>query len=803
MDHFQNLRILLIGNGGREHAIAWKLVQSLRVSKVYVVPGNGGTATLGHKVENIQDVSANDLKGLLNLAVSKSVHLVIPGPEAPLVDGIVDRFQKQGILCFGPSKAAARMEGSKVFAKDFMQKYGIPTAVHRSFKDFEAGKRFLEDNQDRKWVIKADGLAAGKGVVIPKSHSEAITALETTMKAREFGAAGDEVVVEEFLEGEEISILSFSDGYTIRSLPPAQDHKRIFDKDEGKNTGGMGAYAPASIATPQMLAKIDKVILQPTIDNLRNMWTPFRGCLFTGFMLTSTGPKVLEYNVRFGDPESQTLLALLETDLVEILLGCVLGTLSSVTLSLKAAFSTTVVAAAGGYPDAYDKGQEIDLSPTGPETHIFHAGTTHDADGKLRTSGGRVIAATGVGSSVRDACEKAYTGIRAIHFERMHYRKDIAYRELRRREKSQDQLQTSHYSELTYADAGVSIDAGNELVQRIKPAILNTKRPGSDGSIGGFGGVFSLRDAGYGSQAPDIVSAIDGVGTKLFIAQAQGKYDTVGIDLVAMNVNDLVVQGAEPLIFLDYYACGKLNVKDAAEFVAGVAEGCNVAGCALAGGETAEMAGLYHGKDFDAAGCAIGAIKQGVRLLPDKEAMKSGDVLLGLESSGVHSNGFSLVRKILEKANSRYQDTAPWRSNINIGEALLEPTQIYVKALLGALQDASVGPAIKGLAHITGGGLVENVPRMLPDHLAARIVTSTWKMPPVFTWLKQAGGVSSHEMVRTFNCGIGMVCVVDAEKADVVKTFLEQADSKSRVFRIGSLEVRGDKRLSCIIDGSV
>ena len=806
MSHKTQLKILLIGNGGREHAIAWKLVQSPKVAKVFLVPGNGGTATLGPKVENIKDVSASDFEGLLRFAVAKDVNLLIPGPEAPLVDGIVDYFHEHGparISCFGPSKAAAAMEGSKVLAKNFMQRHKIPTAVFKSFRNFDEGKSFLSANRDRRWVIKADGLAAGKGVVIPETHEAAIAALEHIMKAHEFGAAGDEMVIEEYLEGEEISILTFSDGYTIRSLPAAQDHKRVNDNDEGKNTGGMGAYAPASVATPDILAQIDREVLQPTIDHMRNEATPFIGCLFTGFMLTSSGPKVLEYNVRFGDPESQSLLALLENDLADILLACIRGTLSSINLNVRPAFSTTVVVAAGGYPDSYAKGTEISILPTETDTYLFHAGTAFDAENKLRTTGGRVIAATAIGSSVREACEKAYTGINSINFERMHYRRDIAHRELRQREQQAAAGTAERSNGLTYADAGVSVDAGNTLVDRIKSSVTSTKRLGSDAVIGGFGGTFSLSAAGYGDGAPNIVSAIDGIGTKIFVAQAVGDYSTVGIDLVAMNVNDLIVQGAEPLKFLDYYACSKLDVDDASNFVQGVAGGCKMAGCVLAGGETAEMPGLYRGKDFDAAGCAIGAMRQGQRILPAKSEMKVGDVLLGLSSSSVHSNGFSLIRKVVERVGLKYSDTAPWDETRTVGRALLEPTKIYVKPLLRLLHDVDSGTAVKGLAHITGGGIVENVPRMLPEHLAARIVTSSWKRPPVFSWLKQAGAISSHEMVRTFNCGIGMVCVVDAERAADVRSFVEAVDASLKVFKIGALEARGSKTLSCIIDGSV
>ena len=339
---------------------------------------------------------------------------------------------------------------------------------------------------------------------------------------------------------------------------------------------------------------------------------------------------------------------------------------------------------------------------------------------------------------------------------------------------------------MTYADAGVSIDSGNELVNSIKAAVASTRRPGADAEIGGFGGALDLAAAGY-SEPPVLIQAIDGIGTKLMIAFTMDDYSTVGIDLVAMNVNDLVVQGAEPLTFMDYYACSKLNVPDAVRFIEGVAKGCKEAGCALVGGETAEMPGMYQGKDFDAGGAATGAIKKGQKVLPDKDAMKEGDVLLGLASSGVHSNGFSLVRKIIERAGLSFNDQAPWDSSRTVGASLLTPTRIYVKPLLAAVQK----DLLLGMAHITGGGLEDNIPRMLPKHLGADIDVETWEVPAVLRWLKKAGGVSEREFARTWNTGLGMVIVVDAALAEQAVSVLEDAGEK--VMRIGRLVKRGDE----------
>ncbi|KAI1173748.1 phosphoribosylamine--glycine ligase [Nemania sp. FL0916] len=797
------LRVLLIGNGGREHAIAWKLSQSPLVESIIAVPGNGGTATCS-KTTNNGSVSAEDFPALLELAKKNKINFVVPGPEAPLVAGAVDFFEDAGIKCFGPSKAAAYMEGSKTFSKDFMKKHEIPTAAYENFSDYDKARQYL-DSVQHDVVIKASGLAAGKGVIIPKTKDEAHRALKDIMQNKEFGSAGDEVVIEEFLTGDELSILTFSDGYTIKSLPPAQDHKRIGEGDTGLNTGGMGCYAPTNIATPELVAQIDRDIIQPTIDGMRKDEMPFKGVLFTGLMITSSGPKVLEYNVRFGDPETQTVLPLLsdDTDLAKIMLACSKGHLDSVSIKIKNEFSATVVVSAGGYPESYAKGDEITVQTPPAGVNIFHAGTKLSSDNsKLQTAGGRVIAASATaGESLRAAVDKAYDGVKHIQFKDMYYRKDIAHRAFKPTADTKEAL--------TYAQAGVSIDAGNQLVERIRAAVRSTRRPGADAEIGGFGGEVDLGQAGFFSsnndnEAPIMVGAIDGVGTKLMIAQATRDHRTVGIDLVAMNVNDLVVQGAEPLMFLDYFGCSRLDASVAAQFVESVAAGCRQANCALVGGETAEMPGMYKQDDYDAAGAAIGAMRPRDRL-PRLDKMKSGDVLLGMASSGVHSNGFSLVRRILARENLAYEAPAPWFSSPyssspssssevpTVGQSLLTPTRIYVRSILATL------PNLKGLAHITGGGLTENVPRALPSHLAAEIDVRAWSLPPVFCWLKTAGNVAPQEMARTFNTGIGMVAIVAAEDAEAVAKTL--SDEGETVYTIGRLIEREDGGEGCVLKG--
>lgn len=697
------------------------------------------------------------------------------------MDGIEGYFRDVGIRCYGPSKLAARMEGSKTFSKDFMKKYNIPTAAYKNFSDYEEAKKYLE-SINHNVVLKASGLAAGKGVIIPTTKEEALAGLKEIMLDKEFGAAGDEIVIEEFLEGDELSILSFSDGYTIRSLPPAQDHKRIFDGDQGPNTGGMGCYAPTKIASKELIEEIERTILQPTIDGMRKDRYPFVGTLFTGLMITKDGPKTLEYNVRFGDPETQTLLPLMskDTDLAEIMIACTEGWLDALDVKVDDKSSATVVVAAGGYPGNYAKGTPMKVDTPPQDTNIFHAGTIIK-EGQLQSSGGRVIAAQATAETLELAVKKAYVGVESISFDKMFFRKDIAHRAFK--------PTTATKEALTYASAGVHIDAGNDFVERIKKAVASTKRAGADAEIGGFGGEVDMDKAGYKS-APVMVGAIDGVGTKLMIAQALEKHDTVGIDLVAMNVNDLVVQGAEPLMFLDYYGCSQLKLENAASFVEGVAAGCIDANCALVGGETAEMPGMYQKDDYDAAGAAIGAMSKELRL-PRKDDMIEGDILLGLASNGVHSNGFSLVRRILSREKVAYTDTAPWDNSTTVGLSLLTPTRIYVRPLLAVTNKK----LLKGLSHITGGGLTENIPRMLPSTLAAEVDVASWALPPVFRWLKQAGNVEAAELGRTFNTGVGMVAVVSKENVEQVTKELEAAGET--VYAIGSLVKRSGE--GCIL----
>ena len=418
------MQVLLIGNGGREHALAWKLEQSPLVTRVLVAPGNGGTATLP-KTENVP-VEMDDLDGLVTLAQAEQVDLVVVGPEAPLVAGIVDKLQAAGIRAFGPSHEAAQIEGSKAFAKAFMKRHNIPTAEAAIFTDFDEAMRYLR-SVDGVPVIKASGLAAGKGVILPSGKVDAAHVLQMILLEGKFGEAGRTVLLEERLEGPELSVLAFCDGKIGVMMPAAQDHKRAWDNDTGPNTGGMGAFAPSPLATPEVMAQIEERILRPTLEGMIAEGMPYVGVLFMGLMLTADGPKVIEYNCRFGDPETEVLLPLLESDLMEILLACVEERLEQVTPRWREGAAVCVVMASGGYPDEYD----VNLQITGVDTAeqlgclIFHAGTKW-RDGRLLTAGGRVLAVTAVGKNIADARSHAYGCVRKIHFTHAHFRKDIA-----------------------------------------------------------------------------------------------------------------------------------------------------------------------------------------------------------------------------------------------------------------------------------------------------------------------------------------------------------------------------------------
>ncbi len=423
------MKVLVVGSGGREHSLVWKLSQDEMVRQIYAAPGNGGLAALAECVP----IGAEDMRGLLSFARESAIDLTVVGPEAPLATGIVDLFQAEGLRVFGPTKSAAEIESSKAFARDFMAQMGIPAPIYRVFSDYQEARRHLA-SQPVPIVVKADGLAAGKGSIVCSSQEEAQQALERIMVERVFGAAGQKVVIEECLEGEEVSILAFSDGTHVVPMLAAQDHKPVYDGDRGPNTGGMGCYAPAPIATPELVAETMDRVLLPTIQGMAELGRPYKGALDAGLMVTAEGLKVLEFNCRFGDPENQVIMPLLEGSLLEILEACIDGCLDKVRVSWKDEACVCVVLASGGYPGSYQTGLEIKgLEKLAGEEDIvaFHAGTALK-DGKPVTAGGRVMGVTSVAPTIQEAIERAYQGVAKVSFSGMHYRTDIGAKALRR-----------------------------------------------------------------------------------------------------------------------------------------------------------------------------------------------------------------------------------------------------------------------------------------------------------------------------------------------------------------------------------
>ncbi|XP_060054628.1 trifunctional purine biosynthetic protein adenosine-3 isoform X2 [Erinaceus europaeus] len=729
-------RVLVVGSGGREHTLAWKLAQSDHVKQVLVAPGNAGTACSG-KIANTA-ISVSDHAALAQFCKDEKIDCVIVGPEAPLAAGIVGNLTSAGVHCFGPTAEAAQLESSKRFAKEFMARHGIPTARWRAFTKADEACGFIMSADFPALVVKASGLAAGKGVIVAKSKDEACKAVEEIMQC-----------------------LCFTDGRTVAAMPPAQDHKRLLEGDQGPNTGGMGAYCPAPQVSKNLLLKIKNAILQRTVDGMKQEGMPYTGVLYAGIMLTKDGPKVLEFNCRFGDPECQVILPLLKSDLYEVIQATLDGRLHEVEpVWLENCTALTIVMASKGYPGDYAKGLEItglqEAQALGLE--VFQAGTALK-DGKVVTSGGRVLTVTATREDLTSALDAAKKGLAAVRFEGAVYRKDIGHRAIAFLQQPRG---------LTYKDAGVDIAAGNMLVQKIKPLAKATSRPGCDVDLGGFAGLFDLKAAGY--KDPLLACGTDGVGTKLKIAQQCNKHETIGQDLVAMCVNDILAQGAEPLFFLDYFSSGKLDLSTTETVIAGVAKACRIAGCALLGGETAEMPDMYPPGEYDLAGFAVGAMERD-QTLPHLDRITEGDAVIGVASSGLHSNGFSLVRKIVEKSSLRYSSPAPHGcGDQTLGDLLLTPTRIYSHSLLPILRSGRV----KAFAHITGGGLLENIPRVLPAELGVELDAQTWRVPRIFSWLQKEGHLSEEEMARTFNCGVGAALVVSEDQATQVLQNIEQ-----------------------------
>ena len=417
------MKVLVIGGGGREHSLVWKIAQSPQVSKIFCAPGNPGISELAECI----NITADQTDLLCEFAVKEDIDLTVVGPEAPLVDGIVDLFSKHNLKVFGPDRKAAILENSKVFSKLLLKKHGIPTADFKCFVDHSQARRYVL-SRGVPIVVKADGLSKGKGVFVCKTNDEALQAINSIMKDRVFGNAGDQIVIEECLTGEEVSLLAFTDGRTIVPMVSSQDHKTVYDGDKGPNTGGMGAYSPVPIMTSVLYRRIEKDILVPTVHAMNKEGRPYKGIIYIGLMITSAGPMVLEFNVRFGDPEAQVILTRMKSDIVPIMLATISGKLDKIDLEWYSQASVCVVMASGGYPGHYDNGKEItglDLLKNKEGVYVFHAGTK-SGNGKIVTNGGRVLNVVARGGDIKEAQKKVYEAVSKISFDGAHYRRDIA-----------------------------------------------------------------------------------------------------------------------------------------------------------------------------------------------------------------------------------------------------------------------------------------------------------------------------------------------------------------------------------------
>ena len=714
------MRVLVIGGGGREQAIAWACRHHGHV--VRLAPDLG-------------DASADD------------TDLVFPGPEAALAAGVADECARRGIACFGPTAELARLESSKTYARELATSLGIPGPRFASFDDADSAIAWWRE-LDRPVVVKLDGLAAGKGVTVPDGDTATIEAIRVASSS-----GNGPFLLEERLHGPECSLLALCDGVRAVALPLAQDHKRLGEGDTGPNTGGMGAYAPAPV--PYDADDLVAEFVQPVLDRFAAAGTPYVGVIFAGLMLTVDGPRLIEYNVRLGDPEAQTVLPLLETDIAELALLATQGALDQLPVIVRSQAALTVVAAAAGYPHDPVAGALITdevvsgaIGVDGTTTLRFDAGV--DAEG--RVAGGRVLAITGIGFDLAEARAAAYDHIERIHFDGMQVRRDIGWRALG--------------AELTsYAAAGVDIDEGSRAVSEMKAAVEATHHNGVLKGVGSFGGVFSAK-AILELDDPVLVASTDGVGTKVELAARLGMVRGVGMDIVNHCIDDVLVQSARPLFFLDYIAASVLDADMVAEVVRGMADACRAAGCALLGGETAEMPGVYLPGAFDIAGTLVGVAERS-ELLPRSD-VASGDVLIGVGSSGPHTNGYSLLRKVFDWIP---MDVVPDGFDRPLGETLLEPHRSYLDVLRPALDSGSV----KALAHITGGGLPENLPRVLPADVDARIELGSWPVSPLFRLARElTPQMSTDELYRTLNMGIGMVIVCAPDNATAVQATIDE-----------------------------
>ena len=728
--------VLVVGQGGREHALAERIEQSPLCSRLFVAPGNAGMP--GERLA----IAVDNVAELVDACVVHAIDFVVVGPEVALAAGVVDALRTQGITVFGPSKAVARLESSKAYARQLADQLGIPSPRFALFAQGDVDAAINWWRNCGRVVVKQSGLAAGKGVVVPESDEE------TERAIREALSLGD-VVVEERLVGTECSLIALCDGVVAVGLPLAQDHKRIGEGDTGANTGGMGAYAPAPVAAdPRELLS---TFITPIVDHFAAAGTPYVGALYAGIMLTDDGPRLIEYNCRFGDPEAQVLLPLIEGDLLAILLAAAEGRLATTPISLSSSVALGVVMAASGYPGPPLLGDEITgMFDKTPLAHVYHGGTEL-CEGRLVTAAGRVVTCVGIGSNLAEARHHAYGAVSRMHFAGAQHRRDIAWR-------------APGATIRSYASTGVDIDEGTRAVELIKDSVSATATHSVLRGVGAFGGTI---DASFLKEFdhPVLVGSTDGVGTKVELAARTGRLRGVGHDIVNHCVNDVLVQRAYPLFFLDYLAASTINADHVAEVVGGMADACRGANCVLLGGETAEMPGVYRDGAFDIAGTLVG-VGERDHLLPRSD-ITAGDVLIAVASNGPHTNGYSYLRSLFQWIPL---DAQPDPLDVPLVDALLVPHRNYLPVLRSAL-DTNL---VKALVHITGGGLPENLPRVLPSGVGADIQLGSWPLPPLFELVRRLSTMDTLELYRTLNMGVGMVIITRPEDCDTVRGTIDE-----------------------------
>lgn len=760
------MNILVLGSGARESCIAWCLGRSHNVNRVYISPGNAQ-----YQVSSVNIEIKHPFSKVVDFCIKKDIDLVVVGGEELLAQGIVDCLKMDGIDVFGPNQQASVIESSKEWAKLFMDRHSIPTAPWYSFvqikNDNNKALREATEYINRvpyNVVVKASGLAKGKGVVVCDNKKEAIESAKRLLD--EYGT----IVIEKRLEGEEISVLAFTDGYTISPMPIARDYKRLLDGDKGVNTGGMGAYAPVFI-DDCLKDKIMKEILKPTIRGLLKEGKRFIGVIYAGILIENSNPYVLEFNCRFGDPETQVLLPLLKTDLCLIMSSCIDGTLDDIDIKWNTENSCVgVVLAREDYPNSegisIKNNPEIDISniELTNDSLLFY-GTTYKSNNKISIPMGRNFTLVSKDKTLESATKNVYKNIESFRGMGLRWRNDIA---------------SKRNLKFTYEDSGVYMNQSDDLVKRIAPLARKTQTKACDASLGGFGGFCDINKIGY--KHPILVSGTDGVGTKLMLAQdAHSNFHyNMGIDLVAMSVNDVLTHGAKPLFFLDYYATSKLDVDVAEQVIRGVCGGCIESGCALIGGETAQMPDMYGENRYDLAGFCVGVVEKD-DMLP--KPIPDNSILVALESNGLHSNGFSLVRHIMKTSNSSQELTISKDESFSL-DILLKPTKIYVESCLQILEEYRND--VYAMAHITGGGITENLPRVLGKNQKAVIHINDITLSPLYQRLQELSNMTDEEMLRTWNCGVGMILVVNIYKADKIIKRMNELGEKA--FPIGIVE---------------